>query len=78
MKLTLLFSALAFAGLTMASARAEEGTAAERAACRPDVRKLCSDLGKGADEGQYKQCLQYHFGELSPKCAQVMTAHQMH
>jgi hypothetical protein len=58
-----------------ASASADSGTKAEQAACRPDVRKLCGTLGK-AGEDQYRSCLQTHFGELSPKCQQVMTVHQ--
>jgi len=76
MKSITLLSALALTCLANA-ASAESGTKAEQAACRPDVRKLCSNLGKADDEA-YRGCLQYHFGELSPKCAQVVTVHQTH
>lgn len=74
MRLREVFLALVVAGIAT-NAGAESGTKDEQRACRPDVRKLCASLGK-ADEQQYKNCLQYHFGELSPKCAKVMTAHQ--
>ena len=76
MKSILLLTTLALTCLATA-AKAESGTKEEQAACRPDVRKLCSSLGK-ADEQAYRGCLQYHFGELSPKCAQVITVHQEH
>jgi len=76
MKSITLLSALALTCLA-AAASAESGTKAEQAACRPDVRKLCSNIGKADDEA-YRACLQFHFGELSPKCAQVVTVHQTH
>jgi hypothetical protein len=76
MKSIALLSALVLTCVATA-AGAESGTKEEQAACRPDVRKLCSSLGK-ADEDAYRACLQFHFGELSPKCAQVMTVHQTH
>jgi hypothetical protein len=58
-----------------AVAHADNGTKAEQAACRPDVRKFCSQLG-GANNQQYRDCLQFHMQELSQKCQQVLMNHQ--
>jgi hypothetical protein len=73
MRTSSLLAGLVFAGVATA-ASADTGSKQEQAACRPDVRKLCSNIGK-ADEQQYRACLQFHFGELSPKCQQILTAH---
>jgi hypothetical protein len=75
MKLTGLLSVLVLIGFSSA-ADAESGTKEEQAACRPDVRKFCSSLPKGSGEQEYRNCLQFNFAGLSPKCQAVITAHQ--
>jgi hypothetical protein len=77
MRATGLFAALFLVGLSGA-ASAESGTKEEQAACRPDVRKFCANLAKGSGEQEYRNCLQYNFAGLAPKCQVVMTAHQNH
>lgn len=72
MKAILTALALICAGATAQAANS--GSQEEKSACRPDVRKLCSHIGKG-DDAKYKQCLQAHFSELSQKCQQVLMNH---
>jgi hypothetical protein len=50
------------------------GTAQEQSACRPDVRKLCGHIGR-SESDKYRDCLQTHFSELSPKCQSVLMNH---
>ncbi len=50
------------------------GTAQEQSACRPDVRKLCGHIGR-SESDKYRDCLQTHFSELSPKCKSVLMNH---
>jgi hypothetical protein len=59
----------------VAALAASSGTKEEQAACRPDVRRLCSKIGN-ADDRKYRDCLQSHFQELSQKCQQVLMNHQ--
>lgn len=54
---------------------AQSGTHDEQDACRPDVRKFCGDLAKGADETAYLACLESHRNALSPKCLAVLVDH---
>jgi hypothetical protein len=59
--------------LTLATgAFAEDGTPQQRAACTPDVRKLCSQLGKDADSSAYLHCLQLNHEKLSEACRIVI------
>ena len=59
--------------LTLAGgALAEDGTPEQRAACTPDVRRLCSQLGKDADSSAYLHCLQMNDDKLSPRCHVVI------
>ena len=69
MRTLLVFFALA--ALTGAARVDSEGSAQEQAACRPDVRKLCSHI-RADDSQKYRDCLQTHFSELSQKCQQVL------
>jgi len=51
------------------------GTPEEDAACRPDVRRFCGDVPKGADDNTYLACLENHRDRLSKKCLAVLTDH---
>ena len=68
-------SVLTLAALAGAAQAGETGTQAEQAACRPDVRKLCGHIGAGESD-KYRECLQTHFSELSPKCQEVLMNHK--
>ena len=70
-----ILTALVGTGLSFAALADSAGTAEERAACRPDVRKLCGHIGAGESD-KYRDCLQTHFSELSPKCQQVLMSHK--
>ncbi len=54
---------------------AYQGNAKEQAACRPDVRRFCSSLKPGADQGMFLSCLQAHRAKLSKACNEVLTSH---
>jgi len=56
-------------------ASAESGTPEEQAACRPDVRRLCSDVPQGAADSAYQACLEMHRDALSQKCLAVLVDH---
>lgn len=59
--------------LTLAgSAFADDGTPEQRAACRPDVRKFCYQLGKDADSSAFLHCLQMNHDKLSQRCRVVI------
>jgi hypothetical protein len=55
---------------TCGSLRAEDGTPAQRRACRPDVLKLCSEWIPKHDAITY--CLQKNIERLSRDCRAVM------
>ena len=81
--LTLVFVMLA--GVTVASAQQfppqpaapDNGSDAERAACRPDVVKLCqNELSKNQDDTfAILACLQRNRTSISPACQQVLANH---
>jgi hypothetical protein len=68
-------AALMALGLSGAAFADQAGTKQEQAACRPDVRKLCGHIGAGESD-KYRDCLQTHFSELSPKCQEVLMNHK--
>jgi len=47
-----------------------QGTAQQRAACRPDVVKFCK--GKGEDPGVLLTCLETNKEKISDKCRKVI------
>jgi len=47
-----------------------QGTAQQRAACRPDVAKFCK--GKGEDPGVLLTCLESNKDKISDKCRKVI------
>jgi len=47
-----------------------QGSEEERAACRPDVHRLCRLAG--VDQGRVLACLQEHGDDLSRKCKAVL------
>jgi hypothetical protein len=51
------------------------GTPAERAACRPDTRRLCRTIPANAGEGAFLQCLQQNRAKLSKACRAVLQTH---
>jgi len=57
------------------SAIAQSGSPQEQAACRPDVRRFCYRVPRGADSQAYLQCLQAHRERLSRACLAVLTSH---
>jgi hypothetical protein len=66
----LLIVALA-AGVSRSSLAAQRGTAEERAACTPDVLRLC--FFEIPDQKRIVDCLNRKTSELSPACHDVMT-----
>jgi hypothetical protein len=58
---------LAFSGSLRAE---EEGTAAQRAACTPDVFRLCAWYIP--DHAAIEKCLQHNKAKLNTKCRQVI------
>jgi hypothetical protein len=67
-KLALSALLLALAG----AALAQEGTPQQRAACTPDVRRFCYQLGKDAGSQAYLKCLQMNHDRLSEACRVVI------
>ena len=65
----LLVVALA-AGMSRSSLAAQSGTAEERAACTPDVLRLC--FFEIPDQKRIVACLNRKTSELSPACHDVM------
>jgi len=59
---------LIFVGASFASAAAQSNDEA----CRPDVRRLCSKVRRGASDGEYLACLQDHRSSLSASCRRVL------
>ncbi len=51
-----------------------QGTAEERAACRPDVRKHCSNIDITKNE-THLGCLKLNGTKLSKACKQVLEKH---
>ena len=62
-----LIAVLVAAPLSLALA---QGTAQQRAACRPDVTKFCK--GKGEDPGVLLTCLESNKDKISEKCRKVI------
>ncbi len=56
---------------------ASQGTAKEQAACRPDVRRFCSSIKPGSDDGMFLSCLEANRGKLSKACRGVLESHGM-
>jgi Cysteine rich repeat len=54
---------------------AQSGTTAERAACRPDVRRFCYRVPESGGSNAYLQCLQEHRERLSERCRAVLESH---
>ncbi len=54
---------------------AYQGSSKEQAACRPDVRRYCSSIKPGSDQGMFLSCLQAHRAKLSKACNEVLTSH---
>jgi hypothetical protein len=54
---------------------AYQGSSKEQAACRPDVRRYCSSIKPGSDQGMFLSCLQAHRAKLSKACDKVLTSH---
>jgi hypothetical protein len=57
---------------TAAAADEDTGTAEQRAACTPDVRKFCFDLPKTSHPSEYAHCLFQHHDKVSEKCRNVL------
>jgi hypothetical protein len=66
--------AFAVALVAAGAAFAQSGTKEERTACRPDVRRFCGHI-RGDENQKYRDCLQSHIRELSPKCQQALMGH---
>ena len=66
---------IAFSALLLTltgGALAEDGTPEQRAACSPDVRRFCYQLGKDADSSAFLHCLQMNHDRLSERCRVVI------
>ena len=71
--LMILMSSMAFAQDTQAPASAEQmGTPEQRAACRPDVRRLCRHITGENGTQSYLGCLQENRSKLSRACRNVL------
>ncbi len=57
------------------SAMAQSGTPAERAACRPDVRRFCYRIKESEGSNAFLQCLQEHRANLTARCRAVLESH---
>lgn len=65
------FACVVVLGLAaVVSAKAEEGTYAQRMACTPDAWRLCSD--EIPDVGAVKACIIAKRAQLSPACRAVL------
>ena len=65
--------AVAGAILLLSTSAAMAQSAAARAvlgACRPDIRRFCSEVPPG--EGRIKACMKEHLPELSEPCKEAM------
>ena len=69
-KFATVFCASAIALAATASASAEESTAVQRAACKPDVYRLCKWYIPSHSAITY--CLRKNLDQLSPDCRAVM------
>jgi hypothetical protein len=69
-------TALTLAAVTMASAQGQ-GDARERAACRPDVMRLCKQVIKDTEDDVFSilNCLQSHRARISRACNAVLASH---
>ena len=56
---------------TFASQAQQQGTAAQRRACKPDVFRLCGDFIP--DRDKITACLKAHTKQLSPDCRAVFS-----
>jgi len=70
---------VAIVGIMLCAAAAEAQTSAERAACRPDVFRLCSAeqiaLAAMGDRSGIYACFREHRRDLSRACDRVLKAH---
>lgn len=65
------FVVLTMAAVLTASGALAAGTAEERAACSPDVRRLCKTAG--TDQFVVLACLKQNRTKLSKACEKVLT-----
>ena len=65
-RLMVLLSLLVATPITTAFAQSNED------ACRPDVRRFCSKIRRGASDDDYLACLQAHRSRLSASCRRVL------
>ena len=69
-----LLGLISFAGLSVAQAQEYRGTAEQRAACRPDVYRLCA--GEIPNARAITRCLERNMSRLSPACRSVFASRQ--
>jgi hypothetical protein len=65
-----LVSTILLVSAPLASVAQDQGSADERQACEPDVRRLCSEAGN--DKDKIIVCLNQKVRQLSPPCRSVM------
>jgi hypothetical protein len=53
----------------------ERGTNREEAACRPDVRRFCSDIPDNAGALFFLACLKENRSKISKACRDVLVSH---
>jgi hypothetical protein len=63
---------VAFLSFVSSTAFAQQGTAEEQAACRPDVRRFCHAIKEG---GNFLGCLQQHRDKLRRPCRAMLESH---
>lgn len=52
------------------------GTKSEQDACRPDVRRFCSNVDPNGGDEAFLACLENNRDNLSPKCLAVLISHK--
>lgn len=70
----LLLGLVSLAGLSAAQAQDYRGTPEQRAACRPDVYRLCA--GEIPNVRAITRCLERNMSRLSPPCRSVFANRQ--
>ena len=70
-----LWSSLSFAQEVPMAPSVQRGTNREEAACRPDVRRFCSDIPDNAGPLFFLACLKENRSKISKACRDVLTSH---
>jgi hypothetical protein len=67
----ILVSAIILSASSMSFAQ-QSGTAEQRAACAPDVRRFCHKLKESDGSDAFLQCFELHRDDLSKPCSDML------